>query len=708
MVLNSLADVRTSADYELVMPEASVAELSEATLGRNPGQMTGTVTDLVAVLDVMSRLFSFAEGANPTEADPEPLSADGLHGRAAVLFGGNPRMQYDQYAHYVKVCAVMREIVNTYADLNLSDSAKTEILGEIDTLSIRVSASYNISINSVAWTSANYGTAISALTSGKLSELINCSSMGSMTDCQKVILTMLRLAAKDYLRKSDQIEEKDMNPMLLAPVFVTLKDEDGDDAEVYVHAYAPYLRTIDWIHDQFTVHPSLEIMATKRGDTVHRVAKTFKYHRGSQLPAIKRARYHWSFRNCVFDVDTCMAYYYLPVGEQHSSDELDHSYVSMHFVDKMFDYDTYMRQALGLDGVFDPMRIQTPVASRIMKDQNWTDEASKWFFILFFGRQLFPVNARDSWEVYVLIEGLGGTGKSTFMRLMLSYFDTNRIGILNSEGRGGFPLAHLYTKDFIACMECGDLDMRQNRFNSLITGEELSVELMYKDSITVKWNIQIAMTGNGPPPFPNAGDSAGRRTVDFRNQFHIKNSDPTIQKKLLDEAPAIMCKGAMAYKIATEKYGDVDLWRGFATRGKCSHKGQCPHMKDGRECPDTQLVLPMQLHDSRRHIQAVSNPIFNFLSSDAMEVGTGPEYTVKFQDFKRAFGEYCEDNDLRKKGYSTDDFTAKFERYGVVLVRPKGQTRRGNRTYAHRVDYLQGIRLAGQGGDEGGGSRNPQ
>lgn len=101
------------------------------------------------------------------------------------------------------------------------------------------------------------------------------------------------------------------------------------------------------------------------------------------------------------------------------------------------------------------------------------------------------------------------------------------------------------------------------------------------------------------------------------------------------------------------------------------------------------MLATKALHDSRRYIAALTDPIAGFLHSGELELG--PDETMKYQDFKDRFKTYCDAQSVRGNR-KQDEFDAVFQRSLINLIKP----RMSDAGDAHPYDcpYLKGVGVA--------------
>lgn len=741
-VFDSFEQVVNTGSYDDAYPfddDTGVAEMCDTLAESDPRAMEANVYEIVSLRNVLHRILRVGDAQQGDEGGDEAAAGQQLTmaemtQRCTLLFGsGSVEERMDRYKKFVMILAKMQYIMNHFEDLPVTPRFKTTLLEDLDHLATCLSASQQISVALCAWEADTFGLSASRLRQGGCDRTINAARTEGQNDHQRVLDDFLSLAAMRMLRKlpEDECDDKETNIMLYKPHFVRVEGPDGEMHTVYTFTYLPYMRTYTFVHEMFKQNPSLDTRATKRDGIERRVGNLFKHTRKNELPELKRHRHWWAWKNGIFNThpDDCQFYYYVPPHEDAlCANDLDTNYVAMHYIDEVFEYDKYMSATVKVDengetvyekvvareheedgeddhgGEAEPryrpvleveklMELCPTPLRKLFEDQGWDLATETWFMILAVGRNFQPLGKFEKWQLSVLLQGIGGTGKSIHIGNLMSFFDPTRIGIINSEGRGGFPLQHLHKKDLVVCMECGDLDMRQNRFNSLVSNENVTIELMYREAISVQWNIPIIMAGNSAPPFPNDGDSYGRRAAMFAFTHHVKNSDPMLPQKLLKARPQTMFVACHLYRIAVKEYANTDPWLNFDTNGVCTHDKPCSFEAQGETCPCTVTMLPPSLHRNRRKIQAHNDPVFGLLNSPEY-ITIDPNLWCTHTEFIARYQDFCAEYEMTSKHLRDDELSDRFSRFGVRIVNPAAIKRtKPDAVFKHPGKHILGLGL---------------
>jgi hypothetical protein len=126
---------------------------------------------------------------------------------------------------------------------------------------------------------------------------------------------------------------------------------------------------------------------------------------------------------------------------------------------------------------------------------------------------------------------------------------------------------------FISPEVKGDLQLEQAEFQSLVSGEDVSVARKFDTALTIQWKTPGILGGNEVPNWKDNPGSILRRlvTINFGRQIADDQADPHLERKLEAEIPAILCKCLRAYLDYAHKYSDKDIWTQLVMSGKIGY-----------------------------------------------------------------------------------------------------------------------------------------
>lgn len=359
---------------------------------------------------------------------------------------------------------------------------------------------------------------------------------------------------------------------------------------------------------------------TSKGTAVKDAVKHLTDCIDPQFPELRKNRHVWSFNNGIFSIaDGHVKFYEYGSEEYHSLDPL---IVSSKYFDA--DFDLYQDRTDWYD-------IPTPYMQKVMDYQGFDEKVCRWMYI-FVGRLLFDINERDSWQVIPFLKGIAGSGKSTLIcKVVKKFYDADDVRVLSNNSEKKFGLWSIYDGFIFISPEIkGDICLEQAEFQSIVSGEEISIARKNEKAITIQWTTPGIFGGNEMPGWKDNSGSIIRRLVAFQFLKKVHDADPTLDSKLESELPSILCKCARAYIEASGKYRDVDIWN----------------------------VLPDYFKSIQKQISMVTNPLHHFLGSEKCRFGK--DLFVPQNIFVKLFNNHCSENNLGRYKFHPDFYAGPF------------------------------------------------
>lgn len=358
---------------------------------------------------------------------------------------------------------------------------------------------------------------------------------------------------------------------------------------------------------------------THRSDSSRAVSEYLTHCKDSQFGGIEKDRRVFSFQNGIYFANDNT---FIPYGKHIPS-----SVVSSKFFNIPFD----TAHARSHED------IHTPLFDSIFTYQEITDDVRYWIYV-FMGRLLYEVNERDGWQVIFFFQGQAGTGKSTIVNVCKSFYSDEDVGILSNNIQRKFGLSDIVGKKmFIAPEIKRDFSLEQAEFQSMVSGDTMSIAEKFKKSLFVTWNVPGVLAGNETPDFIDNYGSIQRRIISVRFTKKVSNGDMMLGKKLNDEIGRILHKCNMAYIDAYSRFSKDDIW---------AH-------------------IPTYFVDNRNAMAAATNPLIHFLSSGVMSLD--PENAIPEREFIQQFNAHCIANNYTKPRFNPDFYTGPFTQFGIVL-----------------------------------------
>lgn len=312
-----------------------------------------------------------------------------------------------------------------------------------------------------------------------------------------------------------------------------------------------------------------------------------------EFPDLNAKRRVWSFNDGIYNAsdDSFTPY------DQH----IDEHLVSCKIIFKNFS-DSYFRensrtQKLGFSD------LKTPLFDSIFEPQKW-DEHMMWWIFVFIGRMFYEVSELDSWQVIPFMKGVAGTGKSTIINVIQMMYNRADVGVISNNIEKKFGLSTIYNKTIFVIPELkGDFAMDQADFQSMVTGEVLSMPVKNGSPKTGVWTTPGIMAGNESAKWEDKSGSISRRIVVFPFSHKVPRNkvNPGLVNQIKgSEMPQIIRKSALAYQEAVRKFSTADIWQ----------------------------ALPPQIREEKKKLQYSTNPLFAFICSDNIMLSE-EEYTLE-------------------------------------------------------------------------------
>ena len=383
---------------------------------------------------------------------------------------------------------------------------------------------------------------------------------------------------------------------------------------------------------------------TSKGSIFRDVIDNISKCSDAQFPEIKKRRNVWSFKNGVFvgkewfperGVYDCRFYPYK--GDKFAC--LDQSIVACKYFDQQFDDFSHIE---------DWTKIPTPYFDSVLKYQKFEDEVCNWAYVMG-GRLCFDVGEMDGWQVIPFFKGIARSGKSTLItKVFKKFYDNEDVGTLSNNIEKKFGLSAI--KDgfmFIAPEVKGDLALEQAEFQSIVSGEDVSIAVKNKTAMSFEWKVPGVLGGNEVPNWKDNSGSVLRRILPWNFGKQVQDADPQLDEKLHRELPIILLKCVRGYLDYSNKYRNKDIWN----------------------------VVPTYFKTIQKQVAMVASSLTNFLESTY--IITGEELFVPQKDFIAKFNQHCKENNLGSHKFHTDFYAGPFSSREVEVrnatVKYKGQ-----------------------------------
>ena len=296
--------------------------------------------------------------------------------------------------------------------------------------------------------------------------------------------------------------------------------------------------------------------------------------------------------------------------------------------------------------------METPELDQIYHCQEFTDH-DRFFLYALKGRLFFEVGERDKHQMTVAWIGIGGSGKSTVIKALQTFWPKHLTGVLSSNMQANFGMAsvlvddyddHLYAVAF--CTEVSsELNLPQEEWQDSTEKTLLSLNRKFKTPIRITSKAQMAWAGNSQPKnYKNAQGQMSRRLAGCFLNKPVKPRDGDIGDKIKANAGMLQRRMIVAYDMFVSATGSIDPM----------------------STPDK---LPPAFADFYYKVRRESDPVEAFLS-DGRYVKVAQGQMMLMAKFRELYNQYRLDNDMGKNiKWSEDAYKTPFADRGVSVTR---------------------------------------
>ena len=379
---------------------------------------------------------------------------------------------------------------------------------------------------------------------------------------------------------------------------------------------------------------------TKSGYNVKYATEFLSNCIDNQFPVLKKERHTFSFKNGIY-----FAKYIEDDGEVSQRfftwENLKNANVSNICASKFFNY-TFDHGDVAAN---DWKTVETPILDQILKYQEIEQDVIDIVYVMI-GRLIYEINDLDAWQVIFFFQGQAGTGKSTItLNVCKNIYEEEDVGVVSNNIQKKFGLADIVDGlMFVAPEIKRDFSMEQGEFQSIISGDKVTINIKHQKSQFINWSKPGVMAGNETPDFVDNSGSIQRRIVTLKFDKKVKNGDLSLGKRLNGEMPSIIKKCNCAYQEFAKKYGNVNIW----------------------------TVLPEYFIKTQNMIAQATNPLMHFLCNGKLEFKEGSYIPEKA--FIQEFNHHCSENNYAKPRFNPDFYIGPFSQYNIKVV--KNQKRR--------------------------------
>ena len=168
-----------------------------------------------------------------------------------------------------------------------------------------------------------------------------------------------------------------------------------------------------------------------------------------------------------------------------------------------------------------------------------------------FGRTLYPLGHLDKFQFTVMLEGIGGCGKSTLMKAVQAFYAPHHRGILSANIEEKFGLSQVLNKGksrIICCNEVSEqLSIRQDDWQTACSHEEGSYAVKFDAPLCIVCKAPMFWVGNGYPAFSNLQNQVTRRLFGVLMTNEITPRDSRMGDVIMTKLAQFQRKNVLAY-----------------------------------------------------------------------------------------------------------------------------------------------------------------
>ena len=430
-----------------------------------------------------------------------------------------------------------------------------------------------------------------------------------MNELQQLLLYLLDCAFERQLRKQDGY--------VFEPIVI--------DKRHNTHAFRRIADIKDWVYSvtQKELQWAQWSNLTHGNNTIKAVVDYLTGCNDYQFPHLIKRRDVFAFTNGIYIARDNAFFEYETAAERPLADSI----VAAKFFDMEFE---------PYEEVLDWRLVPTPHFQSILDHQDLPPEVCDWMYVLI-GRMLYDLNVYDGWQVIPFLKGHAGTGKSSICtRVVKNIYDPVDVGVMSNNIERKFGIGAFHDKYIFIGPECkNDLAIEQAEFQSIVSGEDVQINLKHKKAFSTQWKPAGMLAGNEVPSWADNAGSIQRRIVLFDFVKPVVHGDMRLGEKLESELPDLLVKCNRAYRAMAEEHGSTQIW----------------------------TILPNYFKNTSSELAQTINALEAFMASS--ELTFGADCRMPFDDFKNAVNAFAQINGFPRPRFTLDFFRGPFTRRGI-------------------------------------------
>lgn len=290
--------------------------------------------------------------------------------------------------------------------------------------------------------------------------------------------------------------------------------------------------------------------------------------------------------------------------------------------------------------------IPTPHLDEIFKAQHITDAEldRACFKALAIGKMLYAQCEIENWQIFFVLIGKAGTGKSSMGLIIKQFYNFEDIGLISSNQRADFGAQDLADKHIWLCFELKEnfQGVATCDLQSMASAEPLSLNVKFKSNLVIEqWRPSFMFFGNELSSKWN--DNAGnfhRRIICGYFNYKVEKQDPDLQQKIQSEIGAIIAQTNLMFRCWVRRYGHGKI-ENYLT----------PYFKKTHE-----------------YIKMTLNPIRSFLKNEKRLITGGTGYYMPDKCFWKLLQSYCQGYNLPPVNKNTQQLGDVFDEEGIAII----------------------------------------
>lgn len=337
-------------------------------------------------------------------------------------------------------------------------------------------------------------------------------------------------------------------------VYERVRNNDG-----HVTVAWKYKMTIEeFVHKRITKSSCFKmwLVKSKEKDPVPRLIKHLCASNEAEFAHVNMSRTMFSFENGFYEANHNLFFAY-PLDPDSPYLSANSQSAAKHFPSIVFPQELWQ---LTKD---DPSRwneIPTPDLDGVLIYQEIPQDSIDWLYFCI-GRMYYAIGEHDDLQYFIFFEGAAGCGKSTTLKVIQHMYPESRVGILSNNIETKFGLSSIEDKWVCIAPEIKhDWKISVTEFQSMASGESVSIAVKNKKTIQKEWTSQVAMAGNEIPGFDDLSGSISRRLLVFQFIKKPTVEDGSLLGNIKRAIGHIILKSNVCYRYKCATGFNSSLW----------------------------------------------------------------------------------------------------------------------------------------------------